>query len=196
MEDIDPSQDRQKLEELYAEMSDSRLREMANQADDLTEVAQRVLGAELARRGLDDDAPDGSGEEPAPNTEKLVGIWKVKESTDGQSALDFLESEGIPAILGTERIELVDGSHEDEPVIKVLPTLATRAMALLNQRFPPEPEPEEDNHQLDVCPKCHSPEIIFLNLESEPAQAKAAKYNWTCDACGHHWTDDGLEQLA
>jgi hypothetical protein len=42
-----------KLQELYADFSDSRIESMAENIDDLTEIAQQVLRAEVARRGLD-----------------------------------------------------------------------------------------------------------------------------------------------
>jgi hypothetical protein len=42
-----------KLQELYADMSDSRIESMADDIVDLTEIAQQVLREEIARRGLD-----------------------------------------------------------------------------------------------------------------------------------------------
>ncbi len=62
------------------------------------------------------------------------------------------------------------------------------------------------------CPKCHSTEIVFLGLDSdtteeheetedtdETEQTAAEqtgpdpKFNWSCDACGYQWKDDGVE---
>jgi DNA-directed RNA polymerase subunit M/transcription elongation factor TFIIS len=50
-----------------------------------------------------------------------------------------------------------------------------------------------------VCPRCKSPEIVFLGLDAEPkdpAEGATAdsSFNWRCDACGHRWKDDGVEQ--
>jgi hypothetical protein len=52
METIDHSDEYRRLQELYADMSDSRLEQMADGIDDLTEIAQQVLRAEMAKRGL------------------------------------------------------------------------------------------------------------------------------------------------
>lgn len=52
MAPIDPSEQYRRLQELYAEMSDSRLESMAEGMDDLTEMAQQVLRAEISKRGL------------------------------------------------------------------------------------------------------------------------------------------------
>jgi DNA-directed RNA polymerase subunit M/transcription elongation factor TFIIS len=46
------------------------------------------------------------------------------------------------------------------------------------------------------CPKCHSTEIVLQNLDSTPGSNRAfdSTFNWSCDACGHRWKDDGIEQ--
>jgi len=49
-----------KLQELYADMSDSRIESMAENIDDLTEIAQQVLRAEIAKRGLDRQPQDAA----------------------------------------------------------------------------------------------------------------------------------------
>jgi hypothetical protein len=48
-----PEQERHRLSELYAQMSDGELREIADDADDLTDVARQVLVEETGKRGLD-----------------------------------------------------------------------------------------------------------------------------------------------
>jgi hypothetical protein len=53
MAPIDPSEQYRRLQELYAEMSDGRIESMAESVDDLTEIAQQVLRAEISKRGLD-----------------------------------------------------------------------------------------------------------------------------------------------
>ena len=45
------------------------------------------------------------------------------------------------------------------------------------------------------CPKCHSTEVVFERLLSEPASARdnsSSKFEWTCDSCGHQWEDEGI----
>jgi len=66
----------------------------------------------------------------------------------------------------------------------------------------PEPEdteePEEEEDYVAVCPKCHSSEIVFQGRDAEPATGSTneSKFNWSCDACGHQWKDDGIEEEA
>jgi DNA-directed RNA polymerase subunit M/transcription elongation factor TFIIS len=196
METIDHTNEYRRLEELYAEMSDSRLQEMADRVGDLTDLAQQVLRAEISRRGLDKRGPAATGKGFFPAEDELVGIWRVKDTAEAKSVMDVLESAGIPASLGTEKIEIVGGGFENELTVEVLPESRYRALEKLHQAFPQEPEPEEDVERVAVCPNCHSPDIVFQGLDSEPAPDTPAKYNWTCDACGHQWKDNGLEQLA
>jgi DNA-directed RNA polymerase subunit M/transcription elongation factor TFIIS len=192
---IDPSEAYRKLEEMYAEMSDSKLQEMADHADDLTEVAQQVLRAEISKRGLEKPHQD------QPNTdsvtdEELVRVWVAKDSTEAQTVVKLLEDAGIPTFLSMEKIEYVDGSTEDKPVVKVFFSEGQRALPLLREYFPPEAEEEDNDDRVAVCPNCRSSDIVFQSLDPAPAPGAAAKFNWSCAACGHQWRDDGLEQLA
>lgn len=68
-------------------------------------------------------------------------------------------------------------------------------------------KPEDDISFNVLCPECHSPEIVFQGRQTEatdnPETAKDmleensspadAKFNWSCDACGYQWQDDGIE---
>jgi len=65
-------------------------------------------------------------------------------------------------------------------------------------------EPEDDQTPKDTaepeevavsCPQCHSEEVVFEGLTSEPAKGtddSSQKYQWKCDSCGHQWEDDGV----
>jgi hypothetical protein len=200
METANTADEYRRLEELYGEMSDSRLQDMADQVGDLTYLAQQVLRAEVSKRGLDKQAPDVSPEDDIPSDIGLTGIWRAKDPTKARSIIDILKSAGIPACMVPEKVEFTDGGFEDWVDIKVVQSDQGRAYELLRQYFPPEQESEErleeDNEHVAVCPTCHSPEIVFQSLNIEPAPGAAAKYNWTCDACGYQWEDDGLEQFA
>lgn len=196
METIDPTEEYRRLKELYAQMSDGQLQVMAGQIDDMTDVAKEVLRAEISRRGLDVHPPEGPGKDSAPSEEDLTRIWVAEDSKEAQAVMDALESNGIPACLGTEKMEFVDGSFEEKSAVKVVTPDQGRALQLFAQYFPWEEESEEEDERVAVCPSCHSPDIVFQSLDTEPASGTAAKFNWTCDACGYRWRDDGLEQLA
>jgi hypothetical protein len=63
---------------------------------------------------------------------------------------------------------------------------------------PDEPDDvsEEDLRCTARCPKCRSEEIVFDRREVEPGREPGpdAKFDWHCDACGHVWEDDGIEE--
>jgi len=56
---------------------------------------------------------------------------------------------------------------------------------------PPEPAHEEVREIPVHCPKCDSTEVVLEDVVSE-GETSPPKYEWTCDACGHRWEDDGM----
>jgi DNA-directed RNA polymerase subunit M/transcription elongation factor TFIIS len=194
MENANPADEYRRLEELYAEMSDSRLQDMAEQADDLTPLAQQVLRAEVSKRGLDKHVPDAPVENSVVSEDDLIRVHVAEDSAEAQSVINLLETAGIRTCLSTEKIEFADRSFEDKPVVKVVYLDRSRALSLLSEYFPSQQG--EDTGGLPVCPGCHSPDITFQSLDTERAPGGAAQFNWTCEACGNQWRDDGLEQLA
>ena len=74
------------------------------------------------------------------------------------------------------------------------------ALQVLQQYFPADEPPEEkvadESDNLAIhCPKCHSTEVVFEDLDRGPENMEgkpSSKFKWTCDSCGHEWEDDGL----
>ncbi len=196
MEYNTPSDQYRKLEELYSDMSDARLQEMAEQADDLTEIAQQVLRAEISKRGLDKPAPKACAEVPLGDKSEVVSIMKLNDLAKAQSIVDAIEAAGIAACAVPEKVEFVDGASEEHLDVRVVRTDIGRALEFIRATFPDEEAPEEVDNRVEVCPHCQSAEIVLESLDSEPGDAGPPKYNWTCEACGHQWKDEGLEQLA
>src|SRR5689334_1382034 len=118
MASTDQSDQYGKLQQLYGEMSDNRLLEMADQIDDLTEIAQEVLRAEIATRGLDNKKPGSSAKRSLPPEDELTVVWWAKDPSEAESIVDALESAGVPAAQGVERFQLVDGGFEEQPVVR------------------------------------------------------------------------------
>lgn len=75
-------------------------------------------------------------------------------------------------------------------------------------------EEEEDPEFVVRCPKCSSTDVVLQGLDSDGEEGETAereeetekpsreqsgtsileaKYNWSCDACGYLWEDDGME---
>ena len=104
---------------------------------------------------------------------------------------EYLDASGVPCYWGPDNVENLDDlkSGFDEGIdLTVREEDFAGVVAGLARLVPPEPGDEKDCNF--VCPKCHSPEIVFHDLDA------TAKFNWSCDACGHEWEDDGLEHEA
>jgi DNA-directed RNA polymerase subunit M/transcription elongation factor TFIIS len=62
-----------------------------------------------------------------------------------------------------------------------------------------DPTPKQTEEELDEvmvrCPRCHSDEVVFDELDGDlPKTEKdsSPKFKWTCDSCGNQWEDDGI----
>ncbi|HEY2117222.1 MAG TPA: hypothetical protein VGJ51_19130, partial [Candidatus Angelobacter sp.] len=58
-----------------------------------------------------------------------------------------------------------------------------------------EKDPDDEKDYAIVCPKCRSAKVVLKGRDSKLAEPPpTAKYQWSCDACGHQWVDDGIVQ--
>ncbi len=131
-----------------------------------------------------------------------------------------LNQGGVLCRFGPQVIEDVDRvrfSNENSVDVRVLQEDEKRARYLLEDfsvHFGKREEKEEGDYSAH-CPKCHSTEILLLGLDSDmtdeqqetedsekPEQTGGERaganpqYNWSCDACGYQWKDDGVEMRA
>jgi DNA-directed RNA polymerase subunit M/transcription elongation factor TFIIS len=107
-----------------------------------------------------------------------------------------LSNNGVPSFLGPENVESVEdfrGSFERGVDIKVREVDSGRAHAAL-RNIPSSDPVDEIVEYIARCPKCHSDEIVFLSLDENATESRDAQFNWSCDACGYKWKDDGIEQ--
>ena len=170
----------QQLRESYEHMTEGELCAIAENAYDLTEIAREALQAVLSEKGI---AVRLRLESPSPNKapEDDLVVFKWPESTGrAQWAMETLAAAGIPSFLSLEV------RAED----------LKRAEAALQQALDEDEDPEEEEKDYAVlCPKCHSDALVLKNCESEPGASHwDRKYNWSCDACGHEWKDEGITQ--
>jgi hypothetical protein len=91
-------QERQRLSELYAQMSEGELREIADDAVDLTDIARQVLMGEIGKRGLDiglaKSEPDSSLE-----SRDMVTVRQFRYLPEALLAKGILDSAGIEGVL-------------------------------------------------------------------------------------------------
>ncbi len=194
-----------RLQEHYRSLTDGEMQSIAGDAYELTDAASEALDSEILRRGLDiklvaAPTPAVESEEPQgdldPAELDLTPVGRAADADEARRLISILNGAGIPCYLGTENAENVDAFHAgfDAGVdLKVRDVDLQRAQRALFLASPAETEAEPDG-LVARCPNCNSPDIVFLDLD-EPGSA-ASKFNWSCDACGHKWTDDGIEKEA
>lgn len=227
MAEIDIAQEWQRLQSLYAGMSEEELEAVADEGYELTDIAKQALNAEISRRNLKiviqlAPAPETTaGREPGggnfdPAGLDLSAIWlPVINADEAGQVKTMLNDAGIPAFFGPELVDDLDGLEysKDGVGVHVLKADLARAQFVLRDFLAKTGENEEAIPDYSVhCPKCHSTEILFQGLDSDMSQEdgeqedteeteqnltehtrSAPKYNWSCDACGYQWKDDGVE---
>ncbi len=226
MNNIDPGTEWRRLAETYSQMSEEELQVVADEAYELTDIARDVLQSEIRNRGLSialREAPSSEEElEPEPLVDAdadsdaefeeeefdpreldLVAGQRVWDVEEARKIKRIYDDAGVPSYFGPDLLERVEdyrGSFEHGVEFRVRDRDHQRSMGAVANAYAnapdngsPEPPPSEYR-----CPKCNSEEIVFEELEREsPDQPDyLSKFKWRCDACGHQWTDDGVEKEA
>lgn len=214
MNDFDPNREWRQLSEEYAAMTEDELQAVADDAYELTDIARQVLQAELSRRGLPielrkqaqpaaDPAPAPENAAISPADMNLVELFRVWDIEEARQVKEHLDAASVPSYLGPDLVDdirLLHTSFERGVAVNVRDFDEQRAMAALARysRTPKDDaktEEPEDEEYAAHCPRCHSTEIVFQSLDPDLATKSAfdSKFNWSCDACGYQWKDDGIE---
>jgi hypothetical protein len=130
----------------------------------------------------------------------LVVVDRLWDVSEARRAKAFLNDSGIPCYFGLDNVESVDAlppDFEGGVDLKVCEADVARARGGLARVLTVTPGTEAACDF--VCPRCKSPEIVFLGLDAEPKDPAVgatadSSFNWRCDACGHRWKDEGVEQ--
>ena len=215
MPPIDWDRERERLQTLYAAMSDEELQEVADDADSLTDVARAALRAEMLRRGMEsppetntrveaagndaatEDAVIARGEERQASTPVIVG--RYRDLPMASVAKSILESAGIESFFADDNVIRMDWFYSNAVGgIKLLVRGedATEARQLLEGQAPEKFEVEGvGEYEQPKCPNCGSLDISFEELDRKIAHTgllvsipiPAVKHGWSCHACGHSW---------
>ncbi len=155
----------------------------------------------------DSSGPDSSGlespeEDPYDEDRKLIELCTVWSARDALKVQTILDEAEIPFFMGPEKATAADrvtsnfSSGVGVQIMQIGLPWARSAMQRYEPEDDPTPKESEELEELAVrCPKCHSEEVVFEGRTSEPAIAKdepSERFKWTCDACRHHWEDDGV----
>src|SRR5487761_1469457 len=106
-------EERRRLSQVYAAMSDGELRELAREAGSLTDEARTALASEMERREIaaeePGDAEDSSGAVvPEPEFRDLLTIRQFRDLPEALLAKSVLESAGIECFLGDDNLIRMD----------------------------------------------------------------------------------------
>jgi len=215
MEELDRVEEYRRVIGHYRELSDDELLALARQPSELTEVAQQALANEVSLRKLkvepESPASGGPRYQPPPDTpdpndpygedrhlETLCTVWSLAEALQLQNLLD---GAAIPFFIGPEKAttaEAVTSKFDDGLDVQVMSIGLPWAREVMkgyspaDDKIPVEAEGDFDESAVR-CPKCHSSEVVLEDTERVAEGASPRFFKWTCDACGHHWEDDGVE---
>src|SRR6202030_4018576 len=193
---------RQRLAETYAGMTDTELQNLARRPESLTELAWEALDDELDRRNLElleEEAPE---DREQLELRKLVTIRQFRDLPEALLAKGSLESAGIECFLADEnlvrldwfisnfiggiklnvRVADVENARKilDEPILE---GLYVQGVGLYEQ---------------PRCPKCQSLDVSSQELDRPIAYMSAflrlpmpvQRPAWRCHACDAEWEDD------
>jgi DNA-directed RNA polymerase subunit M/transcription elongation factor TFIIS len=202
-----------RLSELYGKMADGELLALARKQAELTDVAQEALANEMSFRKLKLQAeepaaprrPERPPDAAYDDDRKLVEIRVVWSLADALRLQKVLDQAGIPFYMGSEMatgVDAVTSSFVNGVSVKIMNIGVPWAQQAL-QEYWPENEPKEEEEQesggVEVrCPKCHSTEVVLESLVGEEAASEKdspQEFEWTCDACGYRWKDDGIARV-
>ena len=216
MQTLDPAGEWLRLSEHYRQLSDDELVGLARQTSELTDGAQQALAQEIANRRLKippeesaappspEPQPDSAedGESPYAEDRELVVIRTVWSLADALKLQSLLDTAGIPFYMGPEKatgVDAVTSNCANGLSVRIMQAGVPWARQALQQYFPgdepPQEKADESNNVAIHCPKCHSTEVVFEDLDRGPENSEgnpSSKFKWTCDSCGHEWEDDGL----
>jgi DNA-directed RNA polymerase subunit M/transcription elongation factor TFIIS len=148
------------------------------------------------------DEGDLQDEDLYDEDRKLVELCTVWSARDALQLQTILEGAGIPFFIGPERATSVDrvtsnfSNGVSVQIMQIGMPWARSAMVHYEPEDDQTPKDPAEPDEVPVrCPQCHSTEVVFEGLTSEPAMATpdpSQKYQWSCDSCGHQWEDDGV----
>jgi len=198
-------EERQRLVELYTGMSDEELASVWRDYGGLTDLAQQLLQAELARRGLA-LAPAESGNGDAPEWDELVVVKQFRDLHEALLAKGSLESAGIECFLVDDNMLRLDWFVSNllgGAKLCVRPEVAEAALDLLEQPVPASFEVEVvGTYDQPTCPQCHSLDVTYEALDKGASYAstwllsiplRGPRKRWKCNQCGNTWRESAVE---
>jgi predicted RNA-binding Zn-ribbon protein involved in translation (DUF1610 family) len=169
--------------ENYEHMSEGELCALAAEAYNLTEIAREALKAVLSEKGIVvrlwlEPPPPWKSRPPygvEPNEDLVVFSWPASAEIAGDIMKD-LTAAGIPSFLCLE-VRADDVKRADAALKRAIDEEIKEA------------DPDDKDYAV-LCPKCRSAKVVMAG------RSNAEKFQWSCDACGYQWQDEGIAQEA
>jgi DNA-directed RNA polymerase subunit M/transcription elongation factor TFIIS len=205
MESVD--QQLLQLKENYEQMTEDELCAVAENAYDLTDIAREALQAVIRERGFTVRLKLASAPLRAESPDDDEGLINFQWPDNADHAwrwMKCLTAAGIPSFLGPDNVmhlEEFQGRFDGPVSLKIRNVDRQRAKAAVARAWERAKrngyveDPEEKKDYAILCPKCRSAKVVLEGRDSKLAEPPpTAKFQWRCDACGHQWVDDGIEQ--
>jgi hypothetical protein len=205
MESVDHQLRQQK--ENYEHMTEDELCALAEEAYDLTEIAREALQAVITERGFTVQLqlkPPGAPllAEPPEDDEGLINFHWPSNAEDAWRCMRVLTAAGIPSFLGPDNVmhlEEFQGEFNGPVSLKIQDVDRDRADAAFKRAvadaWGDTKDPEEDKDYAILCPKCRSAKVVMQGRDSNLVEPPpTVSFQWSCDACGYQWVDDGILQ--
>jgi len=216
MNDFDRAGEYLRVRDHYRRLTNGELLSLFRQQSELTDVAQQALTSKISSPGL-----RAEPEEPAaiqrPQTptdipdrtdsnydedKRLVTLRMVWSLADALQLQGLLDMAGIPFYIGPEKATPVDAltsNFADGLDVQIMPIGTPWARQGIPDYKPANDQAhggEEITDEAPVrCPKCSSGEVVPAETSPGGKEGDSPElFRWTCDACGYHWEDEGIEQ--
>jgi hypothetical protein len=203
---LEQSDERQRLAQTYAAMTDGELQRLARNPEALTEIAWEALEDELDRRNLEFPA------EPSPprdelNLRTLVTIRQFRDLPEALLAKGSLESAGIECFLRDDNLVRLDwfiSNFIGGIKLAVKPEDVIKAQAILNGPILEGLYVQGVGlYEQPRCPKCNSLDVSYQELDPAAYLSMAMnvpipfhRKGWRCHACDAEWEDDEISGTA
>jgi hypothetical protein len=199
MPSSDLEYERQRLSQLYADMSDGELELIGKDSGALTDIAQQALHDELGRRRLSITVEEPVAPPDTNSSNSLVTVGQFRDLPEAFLAKGILDSAGITCFLIDENMIRVNWFLSNllgGIKIQVNREDAEASEELLNQPIPDRFDVEGVGEYVQPnCPRCHSLEVGYEELDKPFAYGTAwvgfplpfHRRDWKCHSCGHQW---------
>jgi len=205
MGQIDEQKERRRLAELYANLQEGELEEIAADANSLTPAAREALRLEMLGRGMSATSAEREVSETSGSEREVPGpvmIGRYRDSGEAMIAKSMLDSAGIESFLSEENLVRLDWFYSNLVggiKLMVREEDAEAARKLLEENIPERFDVAGvGEYAQPRCPKCGSLDVSFDELNRQiaytglflgipiPVNRKGGK----CQACGHEWGNE------